>query len=93
MSAKPIRIVGVDEPTKAERLAAWRAPPIRNPIASPEKSKGVQLKPIPWGKRDPDLGRLVCRHIEDANPPIFIRYNPITHSRLSRLLRSCGVHH
>lgn len=57
------------------------------------KARGVQLKPIPWGKRDPDLARVVLRHMTEANPPIVISWNPVTHPRLIAWLRSSGIYH
>lgn len=69
-------------------------PPFRNP-AAPESvpAKRVQLSPIPWGKRDPELGRALCRHIVDATPPIVIPVNFLTDFRVRSWLRTHGIHH
>lgn len=53
----------------------------------------VQLAPIPWGTRDPILGRHLCQHIEDTTPPTVVPFNPLTSSRLRRTLRSLGIAH
>lgn len=67
-------------------------PPLRMPTEQTPKTSGVQLRPIPWGKRDPDLGRLVCRHMVDANPPIVIPYDPFESPRLRRRLLHYRLH-
>lgn len=59
----------------------------------PRAISPVELKPIEWGSRDKALGRLICQHVEDATPPIEVRFNPLTHQRVRRVLRSIGVGH
>ncbi len=51
------------------------------------------LQPIQWGTRDRALGLGICQHIEDATPPVVVTFNPITHHRVRRVLRSLGVAH
>lgn len=53
----------------------------------------VVLKPIEWGTRDPVLGRVVCQQVEDATPPVLVIFNPFTHNRVRRVLRSLGALH
>lgn len=66
------------------------APALPKPILSREP---LRLTPIPWGTRDPALARGICRHILDVMPPMKIAFDPRTHSRMRRDLRSHGIHH
>jgi hypothetical protein len=71
------------------RILVKSDPPFRNPPA-PEAERiaprRLQLKPIPWGQRDRDLGRAVCWHICDATPPTVIPFNPRKHAQMKRHL-------
>lgn len=51
------------------------------------------LKPIAWGSRDRDLGFAVCRHLQDAIPPVTVLFNPFTHNKVRRVLTSLGIPH
>lgn len=66
-----------------------------SPAKLPEKIVGtpIELKPIPWGKPDPELGRGVCRHLAEVNAPTLIPFNPLTESKLHSLLRSLRIAH
>lgn len=69
-------------------------PPLRNPpppLVKPEPR--MPLSPIQWGKPDRALGHAVCQHVADATPPIVIEFNPVTHARLCRVLRSYRIPH
>lgn len=77
--------------------ATSHKPPFRNPTEpaamtkpSPER---LRLMPIPWGKRNEQLGKALCQQIVEATPPTVIHANTITHARLRRCLRSLGIHH
>lgn len=78
----PLRFIG-----GASRQAVPRALP------TPIVGNPVQLTPIPWGKPDRDLGRLVCRHVVDVTPPIVIPCNPFTEAKTLRTLRSHAIFH
>lgn len=69
--------------------------PTAIPPGLPDKIVGtpVQLTPIPWGKRDPKLARVVLQHIADFTPPTVIPYNPFTEQRTRRVLRSMHIVH
>jgi len=62
-------------------------------VVKPVTRVPVQLKPIEWGKPDPQLAKALCWHISDAPPAIVIRFNPFTHRRIAAFLRSCGIVH
>lgn len=51
------------------------------------------LKPIAWGSRDRELGLAVCKHLQDAIPPVTVLFNPFTHNKVRRVLTSMGVPH
>jgi hypothetical protein len=51
----------------------------------------VQLRPIPWGRRDQALGFGVCEAIARATPPTVIPANPLLHSRLRGWMLSHGI--
>jgi hypothetical protein len=65
------------------------------PRPLPEKIVGnpVQLKPVPFGKPDRSLARVVCRHMAEVNAPTVIPFNPLTESKLHSLLRSLRIVH
>lgn len=52
----------------------------------------VQLQPIPWGKPDKALARALGQHVRDSTPAIVIPFNPRTHARVRRVLRSLGIY-
>lgn len=51
----------------------------------------MQLTPIPWGKRDRALGKMVCQHMVDIGPVILIPFHPLKHSRLLQELGHLGI--
>lgn len=75
------------------------SPPLIAPSASmqqelrPRAVTPLVLKPIAWGSRDRDLGLAVCKHLQDAIPPVTVLFNPFTHNRVRRVLTSLGVPH
>lgn len=73
-----MRLVRTDE----AQQELWNRP--RDPVV---------LTPIQWGTRDPVLARGICQHVEDATPPVVVTFNPFTHNRVRRVLRSIGVAH
>lgn len=64
------------------------------PKPKPKRIVGTphELQPIPWGTRDEELAKVVLRHMQEANPPITVRWNPFTSPRLARYLHQCGIH-
>ena len=52
----------------------------------------VQLQPIAWGKPDKTLARALGQHVRQATPAIVIPFNPLTHAKVRRVLRSLGIH-
>ena len=51
----------------------------------------LRLQPIPWGKPDAKLGRVLCEHMVSANPPTVITWG--THqSRVRKLMRHYRLH-
>ena len=69
-------------------------PPMHNPSFPPGEYPGrVRLSPIAWGQRDEKLGRVVCRHLVDANPPIAIPFNPLKDRTIRRELRRLHITH
>jgi hypothetical protein len=54
---------------------------------------GVQLQPIPWGKPDPKLARIVLRNIVDTTPPTIVPFNPRIEARIRSDLRKARVDH
>lgn len=75
--------------------AALRAVKATQAPAMPEPITGtpMQLTPIAWGKRDPDLARVVLSHIESVNASIVIPYNPIRNEKVRRILASHSIVH
>jgi hypothetical protein len=77
-------------------MSAVRRRHAAEPAVSPLQSVRqvpVTLSPIPWGKPDPLLGRMLCRHIADVTPSVQIPCNPFTESKTRRSLRSLHVFH
>lgn len=70
-----------------------RAPPQRNPAPVAMSVAPLQLSPIPWGTPDLPLARSLCQNILDTTPPTVIPFDPRTHNRMRRDLRSHGIHH
>lgn len=74
---------------RAEQTPAIRpAPPVQVMARAP-----LQLRPIPWGTRDRELARGVCRLVLEHTPPTVIPFDPRTHARMRKDLRSLGIHH
>lgn len=67
--------------------------PVNDRSFAPGTKAPQRLAPIPWGRPDRALGRLVCRHMVDANPPTVIPFNPVTGKRLQALLRTLHIAH
>ena len=66
--------------------------PSRRPIESPATAP-AQLHRIPWGKPDPALAGLVCRHLVHANPAVVIPFNARTSRGLLTFLRTHLITH
>lgn len=49
----------------------------------------LTLSPIPWGRKDAALSRVVLRHMVDANPPVVIPWRPGL-DKLSDVVRVAG---
>lgn len=62
-----------------------------SPKPTPIVGKPLRLQPVQFGKRDSDMARVVCQAIVDAAPVTLIRFNPLTHARMRRDLRSLGI--
>lgn len=54
-----------------------------------EKCSPMRLAPIPWGKKDPKLGALVCQNIVDTMPPIVVPWS-IRTARMVQIMRANG---
>ena len=67
-------------------------PPVKAPVFD-IPHRALQLTPIPWGKPDPVLGRMVCQNVADTTPALVVPFNPITHTKARTRLRSYGIHH
>lgn len=80
MSARPSRVYSIGR----DPIPSVPAPVVGTP---------VQLTPIPWGKPDRKLARVVLQHIADFTPPTVIPYNPFAEQRVRRVLRSMHIVH
>jgi hypothetical protein len=80
MSAQPSRIRGAS-------FVVVETPAKPTPIVG----QPVRLQPVQFGKRDSALARVVCNAIVEAAPVTVIRFNPLTHARMRRDLRSLGI--
>lgn len=50
----------------------------------------IQLTPIPWGRKDRNLGFAVCAHVRDVTPPTVIPWS-IRDPKVQRTLHNAHV--
>lgn len=86
---KLVCVTSTEPPTAAQRFGF-----LPEPASTHTPGRGpMKLQPIAWGKRDPALGKLVCAHLRDANPPTEIPFNPLVDGRIRNDLRKLRVTH
>lgn len=51
----------------------------------------AKLTPIPWGKRDRELAKGICRHIVEATPPTTVPFLLGLAPKLRHFLSHYGV--
>lgn len=61
------------------------------PEPSARADKAVQLAPIPWGKRDPELAKGVMQSMAATTPQPRIPFNPVNNRRLRAILIREGL--